>query len=54
MSVPPQSFYLINTLSCIIEYDYVKSIYKSDVFLHINAEVTMIVTISQKTNKPLC
>ena len=32
MSVPSQSFYLINGLSCIIEYDYGKSIYINDVF----------------------
>ena len=33
MSVPRQSFHLINVLSCIIEYDHGKSIYINDFFL---------------------
>ena len=33
MSVPRQSFHLINVLSCIIEHDYGKSIYINDFFL---------------------
>ena len=35
MSVPSQSFFLINAFNCIIEYDcdYGKSIYMNDVFL---------------------